>query len=86
MKTCPSILQCSYSNFEPVKEQIQKFKKQHEYNPLSIRKSTIGLGLFVTANIEKNTLIGVYTGTVGTHFDSDAHSDSLFELGWFKEN
>ena len=28
----------------------------------------------------------MYTGTVGTHLDSDGNSDSLFELGWFKED
>ena len=29
--------------------------------------------------------MGVYCGVVGTHRDSNAHSDSLFELGWFRE-
>ena len=32
--------------------------------------------------MKAQTIIGVYTGLVGTHRDSNPKSDSLFELGW----
>jgi hypothetical protein len=42
--------------------------------------------MFATAELKPNTIIGIYTGFVGTHMDVDPKSDSLFELGWFKRN
>jgi hypothetical protein len=45
-----------------------------------------GKGLFVTAELKRNTLIGVYTGRVGTQIDTDHDSNSLFDLGWGKRD
>jgi hypothetical protein len=42
--------------------------------------------MFATAELKPSTIIGIYTGLVGTHMDIDPKSNSLFELGWFKNN
>ena len=88
MPSCPFSAVCRYSDFTPIEKKIDQIKKKSKFLPFEIKPSTIGPiagdGLFSTANLKANTIVGIYTGQVGTHIDSDSRSNSLFELGWFK--
>jgi len=56
---------------------------------MEIRLSTVkgaGKGVFASVDIEQNTLIMSYIGTVSTNLSCDLTSDSNFHLGWFTTN
>lgn len=59
---------------------VQDIIDAEEYLPLEIKESSIknaGSGMFATENIPKGTLVNVYTGDIGPHFDI-RQSDSIF--------
>lgn len=87
LSSCPSFGECHYYDFSPIEKLIDTIRANNNNLPVQVRKSTVpsaGSGLFATKKIAPNTLMGVYCGVVGTHKDSNANSDSLFELGWFR--
>lgn len=54
--------------------------------PFYIRQSTIenaGEGMFAAREIAQNSILGIYSGLVGTHEDINIQSNSLFHLGWY---
>lgn len=88
LPSCPSFGECRYSDFSPIEGLIDTVRRKSHLLPVKVHSSNIpnaGDGLFATKKIAPNTLMGVYCGVVGTHRDSNANSDSLFELGWFRE-
>ena len=85
---CPSTSSCKYVDFKSIEKKLDNLKKNIAKLPLEIRKSTIenaGDGMFALVSLKPQTIIGIYTGLVGTHLDVDSKSNSLFELGWFKD-
>ena len=86
-RLCPSKVSCKYVDFKSIEKKLDIFKKNITKTPLEIKKSTIanaGEGMFALVSLKPQTIIGIYTGLVGTHHDIDSKSNSLFELGWFK--
>ena len=87
LSSCPSLGECNYLDLTPIENMIDDVRNKSELLPVRVGLSSIpgaGNGLFVTKKIASNTLMGVYCGVVGTHHDSNAASDSLFEFGWFR--
>ena len=65
---------------------VWEVMEKEEYLPLRIDDSTIvgaGKGMFATKNIPEKTLIHVYTGDIGVHYDV-RKSDSIFDMGVLK--
>ena len=79
-------MNCKFVSLNNMWDVLNFFNKNIHKYPLIVRKSLIneaGLGVFATGEIQANTLIGTYTGAVGTHMDTDVKSNSLFDYGVF---
>ena len=82
----PKKMESSLLSLDIHEHAIENFKKWYHLLPLTIKQSSLdgaGKGMFAAAKIEKDSIVAIYNGFRGNHYEINMKSDSLFSLGWY---